>query len=129
MQVAGLESVVPNDFNTLSQADDALNILQNWTVHHLDALLPHMQQAGKGTNMPPELIFETLRLENQFLQFLSATASLASAANAKSDTIMQQRIVLLQTQAQIFLAILVDASGGLDGVFRELQIREPNNIT
>lgn len=88
-----------------------------------------MQQAGKGTNMPPELIFETLRLENQFLQFLSATASLASAANAKSDTIMQQRIVLLQTQAQIFLAILVDASGGLDGVFRELQIREPNNIT
>lgn len=113
-QVAGLESVVPDHFNTLSEADDALTILQNWMVHHLAALLPHRQQAGNGTNMPPELVFETLRLENQFLQFVGATANLASAANAKSDTIMQQRIVLLQTQAQVFLAILVERAKVVD---------------
>lgn len=113
-QVAGLESVVPDHFNTLSQADDALTILQNWMVHHLAALLPHRQQAGKGTDMPPELVFETLQLENQFLQFVGAIANLASAANAKSDTIMQQRIVLLQTQAQVFLAILVERAKVVD---------------
>lgn len=35
-------------------------------------------------------------------------AELASAENAKSDTVMQQRIVLVQLQAQAFIAILAE---------------------
>ncbi|ODM20646.1 hypothetical protein SI65_03699 [Aspergillus cristatus] len=106
-QVAGLGSVVPDSFDSLSQADDALTILQNWMVHHLVALLIHRRQS-EGASIPPDLALETLRLEHQFLQFVGATAKLASTANVKSDTIMQQRIALLQIQAQTFHAIFVE---------------------
>lgn len=107
-QVAGLGSVVPDSFDSLPQADDALTILQNWMVHHLVALLIHRRQSEESASIPFDLALETLQLEHQFLQFVDATAKLASTANVKSDTIMQQHIAVLQIQAQTSHAILVE---------------------
>lgn len=110
LETKGLVSVVPDTFVNVTQAEDVLMKLQNWTLHHL--VLNFWHKGKSLEESPPHLLHERQVLSQQFEKYGLVLATLArflkqsDAYTRKGNELLQlqqlQRLLLLQVHFHSF---------------------------
>ncbi|KAF3400057.1 hypothetical protein F1880_008291 [Penicillium rolfsii] len=105
-QMSEQAHVVPEWLASLSDAEDALLALQNWTLRHL---LVYIEFKGMPHHrIPPQALQERLRLKTEFERLGKAIAELTTRADAFSFTPSQrQSLTLLEAQTHMFHAVVL----------------------
>jgi hypothetical protein len=105
-QKLGQAHIVPVNFDSLSDAEDALLALQNWTLHHL---ILYIEFKGMPQHqIPPRALSERLQLKNQLERLEEAITKLATRLDAHSFTPSQrQQLTLLEAQARMFHGLVL----------------------
>lgn len=105
-QVLGQVQVVPDSLASLSEAEDALLALQNWTLRHL---LVYIEFKGMPQiRIPPRALRERLQLKNELERLEEAIAKLATRAERHLFSPSQrQQLTLLEAQTHMFHAVLL----------------------
>lgn len=105
-QILGQKPVVPDYFASISDAEDALLILQNWTLRHLLCYIEFKEMPRH--RIPPRALRERLQLNNELEKLEKAIAKLASGVDGHSSTPSKhQQLTLLEAQTHMFHAVVL----------------------
>lgn len=105
-QVSGAASAVPESFGNLEQAEKVMTILQNWTLRHLIMYVEYKQDAS--SKVPLHVKRERLHSQAEFRKFEQAIRVFGSRLEEQLSDEQQERVMLLQTHALIFLGVLLE---------------------
>jgi hypothetical protein len=105
-QISGQEHVVPDSFASLSDAEDALLVLQNWTLQHL--LVYFEFKCMPQDRIPPQALRERLQLKNELERLEEAIVKLATRGDRHPfPPLQRQQLTLLEAQARMFHAVVL----------------------
>ncbi|KAJ5833024.1 hypothetical protein N7474_001335 [Penicillium riverlandense] len=106
-QVSGLASVVPEQFSSLTDAEETLVVLQNWTMRHLVLYVEY--KLKPLDEVPANILHERLQLEIEFRRLEDGIANVGSDPHKETFTVSDvQRKLLLQSQTSTFHGALLE---------------------
>lgn len=106
-QLSGQAHVVPEHFNSLSEAEETLLAMQSWTLRHL-----YFYIGFKGVpqdQLPPRALSERLQIKSELRRLEIAITDFATGVNAHSFTpVQRQQLTLIEIQARTFYGVVLE---------------------